>query len=179
MVSLLRKYKLEKRLFQKTETFLVVQILPVKEHFYIEWVLKLAKYSIDVKFLKTKQGYGILTSFFNQKRPFKKLFTGSVIYLSLKPNFEGSLFMQLHLFLKETSSLFINKNKRWQSLGAYEKGQFYHIRSLSQDHFLTNTFEPDFDFIGHFKKPVKIKLILVKEPMLFLMQIMFLYQNKI
>ena len=54
MVSLLRKYKLEKRLFQKTETFLVVQILPVKEHFYIEWVLKLAKYSIDVKFLKTK-----------------------------------------------------------------------------------------------------------------------------
>ena len=178
MVSLLRKHKLEKRLFRKTETFLVVQMLPVKEHFYIEWVLALAVYGIEVKFLKTKQGYGLLTSFFNQKTPFKKLFTGSTLFLSLKPKNEGSLFIQLHTFLNENKNLFINKNKRWASLGAYDKGRFYHIKSLTTTCFLTNTFEPDFGFITHFKKPVKTNLSLLNQPTVSFMLLLFIHQVK-
>ncbi len=132
MIQCLRKHKLEKLLFSKPKTYFILQLLPVKEHYFVEWVDMLSKYNIQVKFLKTKQSGGLLRTSSSkiQEICLKKVFNGSTLYLQPFKSFEGSFFKQFLQFTKDNQNLLINSKKKYIITHVYDSGNFYHVNEI-------------------------------------------------
>ena len=131
MIYFLRKHKLEKILYNKKNSFLIIHIIPVKEVFLINWVSILAKYNILAKYLKTKQSGGILKSIINKKnnKSLNFIFKNSIIYLYINSTKPGLLLNQFMLFLEKEKKLFINNNKKFNLLSVFIENEFYHSKT--------------------------------------------------
>jgi len=165
MIHYLRKHKLEKLLFSQPQTYLILQLLPVKECYFLEWVNALAKYNIQVKFLKTKQSGGLLRSISPQTHELclKTIFNGNSVYLQPEPSFKGSFFKQYFRFVKEKSSLFIQLKSQYVITHVYDEGVFYHVDEILQTENQTQ-FEVPTNFAHQIQNPIEYTLSQISQP---------------
>jgi len=165
MIQYLRKHKLEKLLFSKPQTYFILQLLPVKESFFVEWVDALAKYDIQVKFLKTKQSGGLLrsTSSKTHETCLKTMFNGNTIYLQPTRSLKGSFFKQYFRFVKENPTLFIQKKNQYIITHVYDAGTFYHVDEILQMEKETQ-FEIPTKFVHQIQSPVEHTIAQLIQP---------------
>ena len=136
MINYLRKYKINKLLSTKIQSYILVQILPVKSSIFIEWVKMLSLFNITVKSLKSKQTGGILSSTYNKKYNsiFKNLFKGFLVMLQ-PTNF--LFFENFFEFTKKNKNLNIIKIIK---ICAFFEGFFYNLDFIKKSLFLKKNF---------------------------------------
>jgi len=67
MINFLRKSKLNLINTKKPNSYIIGQLLPIKEKTFIEFVQIMEKHNLKVNFVKSKNFSGVSRSFFNGK----------------------------------------------------------------------------------------------------------------
>lgn len=129
----LKKYKIEKFLNEYPKTFLIAELLPIKEKEFVALVQKYNKLGFKIKLIKAKAAGGILKSVL-QNNDVKKIFKGNLV-LIFKMEQQSDLDINFIDSIKDLKVLF---------LFLYYKGLFYHIdqiKKITPTHNIISTLE--------------------------------------
>jgi hypothetical protein len=113
----LKKYKIEKFVNEYPKSFLIAELLPIKEKEFVALVQKYNKLGFKIKLIKAKAAGGILKSVL-QNNDVKTIFKGNLV-LIFKPEQDINFIN----YLKDLKILF---------LFLYHKGLFYHIDQINK-----------------------------------------------
>jgi hypothetical protein len=132
----LKKYKLEKLFNEKLESFLIVELLPIKENQLVNLVQNINKLGLEVKSIKTSTAGGILKNLLG-KGLAENLYKGNLVLVYPRQATKAEDHDNLIQLAKNLSSPLVKKGiaedafgGRGLLLGVYHAGSFYHSKTI-------------------------------------------------
>jgi hypothetical protein len=130
MINFLRKSKLNLINIKKPNSYIIGQLLPIKEKTFIEFVQIMEKHNLKVNFVKSKNFSGVSRSFFksNYSQFLKNVYLTSIIIIFNKKNTNNVYNEYLEVFEKNSNLKIKNKIIL---LSFFNKGFFYNIKQFN------------------------------------------------
>ena len=183
----LKQYKIEKLFQENPKSFIIIELLPIKEGNLVQLVQKFNNFGFEAKALKTKTAGGIFSSFQSQKvkgncesspYTFKNIFKGNLMLIYPNPSKINDL--KVLETMKTSTFLETIKVKDIIVLGVYHKGLFYHSNTF----FKTITTHKNVNIIGTLNNNVQNTITFLQNPTITIIRLLMLStasqnQNKI
>ena len=147
MINFLKKSKLNLISTKKPNSYIIAQLLPVKQKAFIEFVRFMKKFDLEVKFVKSKNYSGVLRSFFHliYNNYHKNVYSTSIIIIfDKKKEKQNNLFIKYFEAIKKNPKLsIINKIIL---LSFFSKGILYNTYQIRDKFELDNNFFYNLNF---------------------------------